>query len=98
MKKRRLSVFDKAELAMKQAVDEMVENHIKPVRSFKVSRESISGEEHFFKADKEYIISKYSPNRYFVAIVPKTGNIVPIFPFTSRREARDYIKKCGKRE
>jgi hypothetical protein len=102
MKKRRLSVFDKAELAMKQAVDGVVENHIEPVRSFKVSRESIeemrTGEqEHFFKADKEYIISKYSSNRYFVAIVSKTGNIVPVFPFTSRRDAQDYINNCGKR-
>ena len=102
MKKRRLSVFDKAELAMEQAVDKVVENHIKSVRSLKVSRESIeemkTGEqEHFFKAGKEYIISKYSPKRYFVAIVSKTGNIVPVFPFTNRREAWDYIDNSGKK-
>jgi len=97
MKKKRLSVLDKAERAMKQAVEEVVENHIKPVRSLKVSRESIKKmktkeQKHVFKGGKEYIISKYNPNRYFVAVVSKSGNTVPVFPFTSKKKAQDYIK------
>ncbi|MBU0684110.1 MAG: hypothetical protein ABIH85_01065 [Candidatus Omnitrophota bacterium] len=102
MKKKRLSVFDKAETAMKEAVDKVVENHMHPVRSLKVTRESMENmktekKDHIVKGGTEYIISKYNPKRYLVC-VSKSGNIVPVFPFTSKKEALKYIDSQEKKK
>ena len=100
MKKKRVSVLDKAESAIKQAVDDVIENHIKLAHSLKVSRESIEkikNPEPIFRGDKKYIISQYNSKRYFVAVVSKS-NIVPVFPFTSKKAAQEYINSCEKKK
>ena len=48
--------------------------------------------EHILKNGKEFIISKYGADRYFIAIVDEKGNITPKFPFKNKDEAKNWIE------
>ena len=100
--KKRMTIQDKAETAIKKAVDKVIENRTKQSGSVKVSKEAIKemnteNAEHFIRGNKEYIISKYNSKRYFVIVSEKPGNVIPIFPFFTKQEALDYIDKQAKR-
>ena len=96
-----MTIQDKAEVAIKRAVDKVIENRTKQSDSVKVSKEAIKEintekAEHIFKGGKEYIVSKYNSKRYFVIVSTQSGNVVPVFPFFTKQEALDYIDKQEK--
>jgi hypothetical protein len=47
---------------------------------------------HIFKNGKEFIVSKYGVDRYFVAVVDEQGGIVPKFPFKTLEEAKHWVE------
>ena len=96
--KKEKSLQQKAQLALNDAVFEVKGRHMRtgrPVAVWKNGKtvmEKPDGER-IFKRGREFIISQYSANRYFVAIVDQNGNIIPKFPFNTLEEAKSWVEQ-----
>lgn len=96
--KREKLLQQKAQVALNDAVFEVKVRHLRSGRPLAVWKNGKTvmrkpEGERIFKHGKEYIISKYSINRYFVVIIDQNGNIVPKFPFNTLREAKHWVER-----
>ena len=92
------SLQQKAQSALNDAVFEVKARHLRagrPLAIWKNGKTIMKNPEgeRIFRNGREYIISKYSANRYFVAIVDQNGNIIPKFPFNTSEEAKRWIER-----
>lgn len=95
------SLQQKAQLALNDAVFDVKVRHLhtgRPIAIWKNGKTVMKKPEgeRILKYGKEFIISKYSAHRYFVAVVDQNGNIVPKFPFDTLEEAKRWVERQQK--
>ena len=92
------SLQQKAQEALNKAIHEVNARHFRADRPLAVWKNGetvmkMQKGERINKHGKEFIVLKYSANRFFVVVVDQNGNIVPKFPFNTLEEAKRWIEQ-----
>jgi len=92
------SLQQKAQLALNDAIHEVNARHFRTQRPLAVWENGetvmkMQEGERINKHGKEFIILKYSVNRYFVVVADQNGNMVPKFPFNTLEEAKHWVEQ-----